>query len=120
MRIPGLVGLLMMHPVRGDPEDRPAFQRQRPADREYVLEPLRYGVGAMRMQPVVAHADTQPRAEPVKEESGGKRLPVKHEKSGDSADVEQSENNNRAPIQAHTWRKFDRLLCHGSRDLFLG
>ena len=41
VRIERLVGVLMVQAVRGDPEDRPAFERQRAADREEILEQLR-------------------------------------------------------------------------------
>ena len=38
VRIGVLVGMLMVDAMRGDPEDRPAFERQRAADGEEILE----------------------------------------------------------------------------------
>ena len=40
MRIPIVIGMLVMHPVRGHPEDGAALERQRAADRQEVLEQL--------------------------------------------------------------------------------
>ena len=65
VRIAVVVGVLMVHAVRGDPEDRPALERQRAAEREEVLERLRRLVAAVRVQPVVAEADAEADRNPV-------------------------------------------------------
>jgi hypothetical protein len=40
VRIAIFVGELVMDTVRRNPKHRPAFERQRPADREEILDPL--------------------------------------------------------------------------------
>src|SRR5580658_2878507 len=59
VRIARLVGELMMDPMRGYPENRSAFQRQRSANREEIFQPLGTFVTAMRQQPVITHADAK-------------------------------------------------------------
>ena len=65
VRIAVLVGVLVVHAVGRDPEDRPALERQCAADREEVLERFRGLVAAMRVQPVIAEADAEADREPV-------------------------------------------------------
>ena len=56
VRVAFLVGVLMMHAVDRDPEDRSAFQGERGADGEKVLHPFGSFVAAMREEAMVAHA----------------------------------------------------------------
>ena len=79
MRIAFLVGVLVMHAVRGDPEDRPALERQRAADREEVLERLRGLEAAVRVQPVVAEADAEADRHPVQHERDDQIRPAEEE-----------------------------------------
>ena len=65
VRITFLVRVLMVHAVGGDPEDRPALERQRAADRQEILERLRRLEAAMGVQPVIAEADAEADREPV-------------------------------------------------------
>ena len=66
-RILGLVGVLVMLSMRRDPEDRSALERQRGTDRQEILKPPRRAEAAVRMQPVIAHADAEPDRHPVQE-----------------------------------------------------
>ena len=59
MWVAGLVGFLMVNAVRGNPENRPAFQRQGSANREAILEPSRNSIGTMSMQAMITHADAK-------------------------------------------------------------
>ena len=59
MGIAFAVRLLMMDAVRCDPEDRPAFERERSARREDVFDPLMSLVAAVREQAMVPHADPE-------------------------------------------------------------
>ena len=63
-----MVRMLMVNAMRGDPEDRPAFERERAADGQEVLDPLRRLVAAMRQQAVVAHADAERAGDPPQDE----------------------------------------------------
>ena len=65
VRIAVVVGVLVVDAVRRHPEDRPALERQRAADRQEVLEGLRRLVAAVRVQPVIAQADAEPDGHPV-------------------------------------------------------
>ena len=65
VRIAVAVGVLVVDAMRRDPENRPALERQRPADGQEVLEGLRRLVAAMGVQPVVAQADAEADGEPV-------------------------------------------------------
>jgi hypothetical protein len=64
VRIARQVGLLMVDAMGGHPENRAAFEGQRAADRKQVLQGERHLVRAVGVQPMVAHADPQPRGEP--------------------------------------------------------
>ncbi len=68
MRIAGAVGELMVHAMHPYPEDRPAFQGQRAAYREQILDPLRSLVAAMGEQSMITHADAEAAGEPPEEE----------------------------------------------------
>ncbi len=68
MRIALLIGFLMVNTMHGDPEDRPAFERQRAANGEEILQPERAFVSPVRMQPVVSHADSEAGGDPIKED----------------------------------------------------
>ncbi len=57
VRVAGLVGVLVVHAVDGDPVERPALQRHGAAAGHEVLQPLGGRVAAMGELPVVAHAD---------------------------------------------------------------
>src|SRR5882757_4117914 len=57
VRITFVVAELMMDAMRGYPEDRSTFERERGANRHGIFQPLRHLITAMRQQPVVAHAD---------------------------------------------------------------
>ena len=59
MRIAFLIRKLVMNAVRRYPENRPAFERQRGANRQEIFHPLRSFVAAVREQPVIAHPDAQ-------------------------------------------------------------
>jgi hypothetical protein len=68
VRIARQIGFLVVDAMRGHPENRAAFEGQRAADRKQVLQGQRHLVRAVGMQPVVAHADAQPRGEPQQEQ----------------------------------------------------
>ncbi len=59
VRIARLVGDLVMDAMRGHPENRAAFKRQRGTNGQEVFDPLRVLEAAMRQQPVIAHANAQ-------------------------------------------------------------
>ena len=73
---------LVMDAVGGHPEDRSTFEGEGAADGEEVLEPERDSVGAMGVQAMVTHADSQTRGYPVQEHGGGESAPVLRRRGG--------------------------------------
>src|ERR1017187_6710810 len=59
VRVAGLVGELVMHAMRGHPEDRSTFERQGGAGGEEVLKPLGTLEATVRQKTVVAQADSE-------------------------------------------------------------
>ena len=98
MRIAFFVRMLMMDAVRGHPENRAAFQRERGANGQKIFDPLRSLVAAMRQQPVIAHADSQAAGNPVQKQRDEKSLPGEEEQRGDGADVKQHHESGRYPV----------------------
>src|ERR1700733_3825335 len=82
MRVSLVVAKLVMNTVRGHPEDGSAFQGERAADGQEILQPLGRAVAAMREQPMVAHADAHVDAEYPEPDEAEESLPGKHEESG--------------------------------------
>jgi hypothetical protein len=80
VRIAFHVSILVMDPVRRDPEKRAAFQRQRGAEGDEIFEPFIGLETAMREQPVIGNADSQAAGDPPQKQSDEKGLPGKHEK----------------------------------------
>ena len=68
VRIAFAIRVLVMDAMRRDPEDRPAFERQRAAPREDVLDPLVGLVAPVGQQPVIAHADAEHAGDAVQDE----------------------------------------------------
>ncbi len=66
MWIAFFIRILVMHAVRRNPRNRPAFNRQRAARRQYVFHPFRSLVSAMRQQTVIAHPDAEAPAHPIR------------------------------------------------------
>ena len=89
---PSLIGILVMNAVRGHPENRSAFERQRRANRQQILHPLRSLVAAMRQQPVIAHPDAQAARNPPQKQRDKKCLPGEKEQRGDRAQMKASMN----------------------------
>ncbi|HMF62464.1 MAG TPA: hypothetical protein VK608_00115 [Edaphobacter sp.] len=64
MRVTLLIGILVMHAMCGNPEDRTTFQGQRAAHSQKVFHPLGRLVTAMRQQPMVAHTNAETSGDP--------------------------------------------------------
>src|ERR1700730_17736257 len=68
MWIAFFVRILMVHAMRGDPENRPAFECQRAAGGQEILNPFRRFESAMREQAMITHADAETSRNPPQEE----------------------------------------------------
>jgi hypothetical protein len=64
VRVAFFVGVLMMHAVDGDPEDRSAFQGERGANGEEVFHPSGGFVASVGEKPVIAHANAEASSDP--------------------------------------------------------
>src|ERR1700733_2058531 len=100
MRVAILVGKLVVNSMCCHPENRAAFQRQRCADREAVLEPSRNLVAAMREQAVVAHSDSQARGYPPQSDCNEKSCPCEVEQRDYRKRVEDDHHARRHPIDS--------------------
>src|SRR5450755_4635857 len=100
MRIAFFVGELMMNAVRGHPENRSAFERQRGAPSQEIFDPSRRLVAAMREQTVIAHADAETARNPPQEAGDEKCRPSKEKQRGYGADMKPGHGNRRDPVKA--------------------
>ena len=100
VRIAFAVGVLMMDAVRRHPEDRAAFERQRRAPRQDVLDRPVGLVAAVRQQPVVAHADAEHAGDDVKDDGGEDRTRVDKEKGRNGTDMEADHRRGGNPVEA--------------------
>jgi hypothetical protein len=112
MRIARLIGLLVVNPMHGGPEDGAAFERESPANREEVFQTAWNLVGAMGMQTVVTHADPQAGGYPIKEYGNGESLPIKHKKRANGADMKQHQDDDSGPVQAMAVIQIDGFFAH--------
>ena len=78
--------------------ERPAFERQRPTDREEILQRRRHLVRPVRVQAVVPHTNAQTGGNPVEEDRSGESCPTEHEKSGNGAQMQKGQHNRRKPV----------------------
>ena len=87
VRIAFTVRVLMMDAMGGHPEDRPAFERERAAPGQDVLDGFAGLVAPVREQSVITHADAQHPGDTVQEGCRGHRSRIDEEQCGDRADV---------------------------------
>ena len=90
----------MMDAVRGHPEDRPAFERERAADREEVLDPLVRLVATMGQQAVIRHTDAPATRDNVEDEGDRDGAVIDVEQGGDGADMERAHRDDGDPVHA--------------------
>ncbi len=100
VRIAFLVAQLVVHAMSGHPEDRPALKRESGADGHQVLDPLGRLVAAVRQQAVVAHADADVDGQYMKHGHDCQPLPGEEKERGQRAQVEQSDGDQREPVEA--------------------
>jgi hypothetical protein len=117
MWIAGLVGFLMVNAVRGNPENRPAFQSQGSANRKEILQPSRNFIGSMGMQAMITHTDAQTSGHPEQKSSDCKTAPVEHKKCYESADMENRQSQNRGPVHLLAVRDVDNVRIQRSSGL---
>src|SRR5215469_12314330 len=79
VRITGLIGFLVMDPMRRNPEDRSSLERQRPTNGKEILQAEWYLVRSVRVQAMVPHADTKTCGHPDEESGDRDPVPVEHE-----------------------------------------
>ena len=98
VRVERLVGMLVMLPVDGHPEHRAALERQRAADGQEIFEQLRCLEPAVRVQPVIAHADAETDGHPVKGRGDHQVGPAELEQGDDGQHVEDHEHDQGQPV----------------------
>jgi hypothetical protein len=98
MGIAFLVRILVMHAMGGDPENRSAFERERAAGRQEILNPFWCFVAAMGQQAMIAHPNAQASRNPPKEYGYQERFPAEHEESNDGANMKRNHEKRSNPI----------------------
>ena len=97
-QVPSIGEVLMVDAVRSDPENRPAFQGQRGANRQEIFDPLRRLVAAMGKQPVISHADSEAARDPVEEQQDKKTWPAEEEQRRNGAYMKQHHESSCHPV----------------------
>src|SRR5580700_753318 len=98
MRVAVLIRVLVMNAVRRDPENRTAFERERSADGQKILHPLRRLVPTVREQAMISHADSQAARNPPQEHGNEQSLPCEEEKCRHRAHVKQAHKDRGNPV----------------------
>ena len=112
MRIAGLVRFLVVNPVHGDPEDRPAFQRHGAANGKEVFQQPRYPIRTVGVQAMVTHADAQTDGHPVQKRRYCQDAPAEHEERCNGSDVQQNQYDGGKPVELLTVGQDDRFSTH--------
>ncbi len=76
MRIACTIGVRMVYAVRHDPLDWSTLQCEGSASHEEILDKFRDLVAPVSDQPMVAHANPQTAADPIKQNRGNHRRPA--------------------------------------------
>src|SRR6266481_881011 len=98
VRITCFVRILVMHAMRGDPENRSALECERAAGRQEILNPFRRLVAAVREQSMIAHADAETSRDPPEYERYQKRFPTEREECSNGANVKCEHERSCDPI----------------------
>ena len=69
----------------------------------------RHLVRAVRVQPVVSHADAEAGGHPVEENRGREQRPTEEEQGGDRSHVKERESNGRRPVRSLAPRQTDNF-----------
>ena len=67
----------------------------------------------MRVQPMIAHANTKTGAHPEQEQRHRQRLPTEHEQGGDRPNVEKAEGDAINPVYFSRGGDLDQVGGHG-------
>src|ERR1700722_788909 len=101
MRVAGAIGELMMEPMRRYPEQRAAFQRERPANRQKIFDAPRNFIGSVSEQAVIAHADSKTESNPIKQDRRNCGRPTEVEQSGHGPNMDNRKRYDGDPVEAH-------------------
>src|SRR5258708_24453994 len=98
VRVALFVRILVMHAMRGDPENRSALEGERRTGRQEILDPFRGLEAAVREEAMVAHADAETPRNPPQQNRHQERFPAKREECSDGANVKCDHEKRRNPI----------------------
>src|ERR1051326_4482025 len=115
MRIAGQVRMLMVQAVHCYPKDRSTFERQGAAKSEEVLDQDRHLVRTMRVQAVIANADSQPGGHTIRDDGRCEDSPTEHEQRGERSDMKQNQDGCGEPVQALVLMDRVRIVQKGSK-----
>src|SRR5581483_5391083 len=89
---------LVMNAMSCNPENRPAFESESPANGQEIFHPLRSLVSAMSEQPVIAHANAEASRYPPEKKRDKQCFPGEEKQGDDGADVKCRHENCCDPI----------------------
>jgi hypothetical protein len=89
VRIPGLIGFLMVDSMGGNPEDGSPFERKRATDCEEIFHRQGYAIGPVGQQTMITHAYAESDGQPIQNRRNEKSTPTEHEQSRDRSDVKE-------------------------------
>jgi hypothetical protein len=88
----------MMNAMCYDPEDVPAFKRERAAKGQKILNQLWCLKATMRQLPVKTHTDAQARGNPPQRDRYHQCGPIEHKERRQSTKMKQSNKNGGVPV----------------------
>src|SRR6266699_1579782 len=107
------IRILMVHAMRGDPENRSALEGERAASRQEILNPFWRLEAAVREQAMITHPDAETSRNPPKDEGYQERFPTEHEECSDGADVKCDHEGCCSPIYGSRKRLVAlKDVCH--------
>src|SRR5215470_8216919 len=116
VRIAFFVRVLMVHAMRCNPRNRPAFDRKRAASRQNVLHPFGGFESAVSQQTVVAHSDAKAACNPVNDDRENKSFPRKEKECRKGKNMKGDEESSDAP---NNWTRKSLIVfekAHNSPD----
>src|SRR4030095_16056945 len=92
--------MCVMYAMCYDPEDVPAFKRERAAKGQKILNHLWCLIATMRQLPVKTHTDAQARRNPPQHDRDHQCAPIEHKERRHSTKMKQSNENGGVPVKA--------------------
>jgi hypothetical protein len=104
--------MCVMNAMRYDPQDVPAFKRERAAKGQKILHQLWCLIATMRQLPVKTYTDAQARGNPPQRDRDHQCAPIEHKERRHSTKMKQSNENSGVPVNALRWFINNCFVAH--------